>query len=467
VLAGGACLGVITWRRPDLALLTLVALVPLNPVFFARATALGVPTGLAANLSYWKELLVLVLLAKLIKISRTGWLDYVAFGYLGLVALFLVLPLVRLVPSNLIAQLTAAREDAEFVAIFLIARHVPMPDSVAARLERAVIGVGALFGVLAVYSHFFPVEYWLFSVSHLGMGNTYFTTVFGAQTFVRAGMIFGSPVNLAFYLLIPVAIAITRAFSNRRRFWYAAGGAVSAAGVLCTVTRSAILAIPLMLALAMIVARRRVRVAVVFILGVLVLYPLFGSAGVGEGVRAGVDPANSETASHLSALWSGLIRVLANPLGSGLATSGHTAQRFEVLGAITPEDWYLQIGVELGVIGMLLFIALVVLTLRALWQRARARQPQATAALLALTGIAACGIVLHSFEDLGVAITVWALAGIALRPVRLPVEGLSSPGADLKIDAPSAGPARGGARGRDFVAVAAADQGPAPIFDET
>jgi hypothetical protein len=86
---------------------------------------------------------------------------------------------------------------------------------------------------------------------------------------------------------------------------------------------------------------------------------------------------------------------------------------------------------------------------------------------LALTGIAACGIVLHSFEDLGVAITVWALAGIALRPVRLPVEGPSSPGADLKIDAPSAGLAYRGARGRDFVAVAAADQGPAPIFDET
>lgn len=415
VLAVVVALASVTWRRPDLGLLALVALVPLNPLFYARATTLGVPFGLANNLSYWKELILAVLLLKLIRIRSTGWVDYLSLAYLGLVALFILLPYAKVLVLNPIAQMTAAREDAEFVAIFLIARHVPMPDSITPRIEAIILALGAFFAGLGIFSHFFPVDYYMFSARTFGMIDTYFTTVFGGHTLVRAGEIFGNPVNLAFYLLIPIGIAIAGAFSDRAQRWYVVGGALCAAGVLFTVTRSAIFAMPLMVALAMVVSRRKVRVAILLAAGALILFPLFSTAGVGAGISAGIDLSNAETGNHITAVQTGLARVIANPLGSGLATAGHAFQRFGVYGGTITENWYLQIGVELGIIGMLLFIALVLVTLSALWRRARDGQPHATAALCALAGIAACGIVLHSFEDLGVAITVWALAGLALR----------------------------------------------------
>lgn len=80
---------------------------------------------------------------------------------------------------------------------------------------------------------------------------------------------------------------------------------------------------------------------------------------------------------------------------------------------VLPENWYLQIGVELGVAGMAVFIALMITVLQALAARST-KDDAARAAFLCMLALSIAALVLHAFEDSAVAWTVWVLAAIAL-----------------------------------------------------
>ena len=73
---------------------------------------------------------------------------------------------------------------------------------------------------------------------------------------------------------------------------------------------------------------------------------------------------------------------------------------------ITPENWYLQIGIELGFIGMAIFIALTMLII---W-----KLPPTHYALLTFLGISIAALFLHAWEDAAVAYTAWVLVAVAL-----------------------------------------------------
>ncbi len=82
--------------------------------------------------------------------------------------------------------------------------------------------------------------------------------------------------------------------------------------------------------------------------------------------------------------------------------------------AFLPENWYLQVGVELGVIGFTLFIALVVSVIRLLVYSFTRSSFQTLPVFLVFLGISIAALFLHAWEDSAVAYTVWGLAGISL-----------------------------------------------------
>jgi hypothetical protein len=77
------------------------------------------------------------------------------------------------------------------------------------------------------------------------------------------------------------------------------------------------------------------------------------------------------------------------------------------------ENWYLQWGIEMGFTGLILCIAIILLTLvysfRVMMDDAH------SIPALALLGIAVGGVFLHSFEDAAVAYTLWLLLGACVR----------------------------------------------------
>lgn len=72
-----------------------------------------------------------------------------------------------------------------------------------------------------------------------------------------------------------------------------------------------------------------------------------------------------------------------------------------------PENWYLQIGVELGMAGFLLYIVMIAMIL---W---RIRKTDVT--FLAFLGISIAALFLHAWEDAAVAYIVWTMVAVTLR----------------------------------------------------
>jgi O-antigen ligase len=121
------------------------------------------------------------------------------------------------------------------------------------------------------------------------------------------------------------------------------------------------------------------------------------------------DPRAS-TNQHISSFDSGIKVIKDHPLGLGLGTAGpasyHTNQ------PIIPESYYLQIAIETGLLGLLLFFTVIIdLTWQLILNR---RKSYVSGVLGALVGISIVNIVLHGWADATTAIVFWILAGVVV-----------------------------------------------------
>jgi hypothetical protein len=118
--------------------------------------------------------------------------------------------------------------------------------------------------------------------------------------------------------------------------------------------------------------------------------------------------ARGSDAERLRALAAGWRESLAHPLGKGLGTAG-PASHFS-REPIVPENYYLQLAIEIGWAGALLFLGICALLLQKLW-RLRA-QPLAAGLLAAMVGISVVNLFLHGWADSSAALVWWTSAGL-------------------------------------------------------
>lgn len=120
---------------------------------------------------------------------------------------------------------------------------------------------------------------------------------------------------------------------------------------------------------------------------------------------------NGSDSNRIKNAQYGIEKIQAKLQGYGLGTAGpaskNTAQ------PIITENSYLQIGIETGVIGLLLFIATVILTIYALWGQ-RGTVDEAVPLIAALIGLSATNMFLHTWADSATALVLWGLMGYCL-----------------------------------------------------
>ena len=135
--------------------------------------------------------------------------------------------------------------------------------------------------------------------------------------------------------------------------------------------------------------------------------------------------AVSSNAQRGQAIKSAISDVYHHPLGGGIGSAGPASRRNTKGPLKLAEDNYLQIGQEAGVIGMILFIAIIVVAGIELWRR---RQDQLALILLAsLVGLSFVNLVSHAWTDDTLAYIWWGLAGIALAPALVESVPLNRP----------------------------------------
>jgi O-antigen ligase len=115
-----------------------------------------------------------------------------------------------------------------------------------------------------------------------------------------------------------------------------------------------------------------------------------------------------------NSLKSGVRDVVDYPLGGGPGTAGPASFRNGQSPKLA-ENYYLQIGQEVGVTGMILFIGINILVGLELWKRKNEVLPQIL--LASLIGITFVNMLSHAWADDTLCYLWWGFAGIALAPV--------------------------------------------------
>ncbi len=444
VVAYGLALGVVAlaMSRPDLCLLALIVLLPFQGLILAKLWGWGVPVSVAKDLGTWKEALGLAVVFAgarnyIASGRRADAVDRLALAFVGFAALYFFLQpeIVPGAPAATSVRALGFRETAGFVLLMLGARHAPLPPGFARRAAKALLAVGVVVAGAGIYEAVRPdawnrfvvgtMYYTRYQVAVLGtipnnMWNILTHGQIGGGQVIRVGSVFLSPLTCGFYLLISFAVGFERTVRRARFTSGLLPTMIIGAGLLLTETRSAIIGALLIAFLAFRPTagrQRHFRTQVALVLGVLALIAVPAAAASGVLSRFSLlnDSHDVSTQGHVSGFWDGLNVIGSHPLGLGLGTGAGTGQRFQVQGLTIAENNYLEVGDELGVVAMILFVALTLGLIRQLHRFARARDdPLVTAAWAAAAGLAVGAWFLQTWSDFSVSWTFWCLAGAML-----------------------------------------------------
>jgi O-Antigen ligase len=421
-------------RKPVWALQVLIVGLALHNVVMALLWRSGVRGTELTVVAAWKDVLLVVALVLVLPNIRRPLLvaDWLALGFGALVILYGLLPQSWLGGgATHKGVLYAARHDLLPVGAYFLGRGLQLTDRERARLCHTVLATAAFvaaLGLIDVYA--VPLSFWRHAsgwfsdqlgLTYTGLSGLPENFVYNAGNgvvFRRLTSTFLSPLATSYLLLVALF------FIPIRRRWGPPLALLLFAALLWTHSRSALLALVVVL-LVRAVLHRSVRpllwVVVVAAVGLAFVKSYDHLAPrthftatelktqeriAKEHPRASNDATSaneSSTSEHLASLRDGAHTVLHHPWGFGLGNSGVTAARTHVA-VKAGESTYTELGVETGLLGMLLFIAWSLGVLRLTIQR----RMWVGAAFLAVLVL---GLQTDVIGVPWIAVTVWAFAG--------------------------------------------------------
>jgi len=437
------------WRRPLVALYLFVVGLALHNAAMAALYAAGVRGSTLTAITAWKEILLAVALARVIRDAvrerrlpfRPGIVDWLALSFGLLACVYALIPQSTLGGlANHHAVALALRHDVVPVGAYFLGRALVIGRDDLRRIAWTLLGTAgfvAALGIVDVYA--VPIGWWrtngVVDYFHKHLGYDYHGTgglpenfiynVGGDKPFLRRLVsTFLSPLASAYLMVVALLLA------PRRRVAIPLA-VVAFAGLLFTFSRSSLVALAVgLVALAALRRRPRDLVAAVVVIGVAIgwahVFPKIAPTGhftkkdlQFQHSHAGSSSANFSPTSanepslheHWQALKDGVRTMVQHPQGYGLGNVGQTASRTK-----TPpkagESNYTELGVELGVLGALLWIAW---GLAVFWGLVRAHAALVAAAFAAILALA---VQTDVIGDPWVAYCVWGLAGAMLLKTR-------------------------------------------------
>lgn len=454
---------VVVWRRPLLGLYAYVVGLALHNAVFMLLFTAGAEGWQLTVAQAWKEILLAVVLARVVRDAsraralpfRPGALDAGALAFAATAVVYALLPQDLLGGSaGTKAELYALRHHLLPVAAFLAGRALVPGKEELRRLAALALGVAAAVAAVGL------VEEYAVSLGAwrtLGAADYFrdqldFSSYTGPAglpenwalnssegVFRRLVSTFLSPLGSAY--LFVVALLVAGAGVLRGRLVALASLAIFA-GLLFTFTRSALLALAgglVVLALALRRPAPLAAAAVVVAAGVgfAAAFPSVApetrffpediaiqeqiaeeKGGLPEGNPVEVGFSDPSSKSHLAELERGVSSLRRHLGGYGPGNSGQTALRFGVESR-AGESVYLELGADLGVPGLLFWLAFTALVLVGLVQRAwtaGGSDERRLSAALCAAGAALCAIAVLSdvWGNPWNTYVFWWLAGSAL-----------------------------------------------------
>ena len=430
-----------TERVPRWALYGFVALLPLHNLVMALLWDVGVRDLALDAVSAWKELLLAVALAVVVwrrrgipfKATAADWL---ALAYAAFVVLYALIPQDWLGgEASARGILYGVRHDLTPVACYFLGRGLTLSGRDRERIGWLILAVAAAvaaWGLVDIYAvslqtwrdsgvpGWFAEQLGLEYRGLSGLPENWIYNPGDERPLRRLVSTFLSPLATAYLLLAAILVGTT---VRRRSRWLPALTGLLAIGLLFTYSRTTIAALALGL-VALGYALRSwwpVGAAVVLLAAAFFFVRSYEEIGPDtrftpaelEIQRAGgqqestsgdpFSPTESSFDSHLDSLRDGIETVVEHPQGYGVGNAGVTAKRTG--GEIKAgESTYTELGVELGLLGMLAFVA---------WNLSLARLLLRKEAWLGATLVAVLALAVQT-DVIGVhwlAFVLWTLAG--------------------------------------------------------
>jgi O-antigen ligase len=416
----------ILWFNAAIISLVLILL----PFHAFTVTVAGYFLSYKEVFSAWKEVLVLLLAFSSfyiwLKNKKTLPFDIVNICVLIIIGLSLAISLIN--RDWHVAMLIGLKTNIVPLVLFLCAQIAAnlFNDK---KLKQLILIPAALVTVIALLQPFIFSPNFLQSI---GYGSPSANGVILAGQYIessantiRAFSTLGGPNQLGAYLLVPTLI--TAAFFISKRNWkYLVLTLFFTAGVFVSYSRSAWIGLVCgILVLIGLKLPKKVRIASFGIVSVfiglvllLLLLPnrcivsnvlpkslIHGSCESGQ--LAGSDQQRIESQK------AGFKAIIARPLGYGLGSAGPAS--FYNQKPLITESWYLQIAIETGIIGLILYIVLFVALARDFLLRSISNTSNnvwPSAMLAVLVSISVAALFLHTWTDSTLALVAMSLFGI-------------------------------------------------------
>jgi hypothetical protein len=442
---------VAVWGRPVVALFLFLVGLALHNAVMAALYGAGVRGSTLTAITAWKEIVLAVALGRVLwdawraRALPFAWgaVDSLALGFAALCVVYALIPQSALGGhAGHRAVALGLRHDVVPVGAYFLGRSLALTRRDWRSLAWTLLGVApavAAWGLIDAYA--ISIAWWRSSAAvpyfhkHLGydyhgtggLPENFIYNVGGDKPFLRRLVSsFLSPLASGYLFVVALLVAATR------RRPAIALSVVVLAGLLWTFSRSSLVA--LASALVVLAALRR---SVVLLGGAAVViavaiawahvFPHIGPTGrftqadlTYQHQHAGKGPSGSFSAvsenepslhEHWTSLKDGVRTVVHHPEGYGLGNVGQVASRTDTK-LLAGESNYTELGVELGIVGSLLWTAWGLALFLGLVRARAFRVCAAFAAVLALA------VQTDVIGDPWVAYCVWALAGAALLRTR-------------------------------------------------
>jgi O-antigen ligase len=377
--------------------------------------------GHQALIQSWKELLAVIIVALSLTIilkdpQRLQRFRNPLFYFIGgFIAIGLLVTLIA--RPNLTAAIFGIKTDIEFLVLFgvafLVAERKPLTS-----MTKIILVTSALVAVIGILLSFVLAPDFL-KLFGYGPNTILPYRLIGPQSFgIRTPSTLGGPNQFGAFLILPLCLSVAM-MVKRWRWWQIPLTLVLVGGIAVSYSRSAWLgaAIGVLMILLALVRSKRALLVIVIILGVIGTSAIYFSFNTIKNsdlsyylLHQSTDAqySSNSTTQHETAFSLALTTLKRHPWGFGLGSSGPASFHGGV--ANIPENYYLQLALETGVIGLLAFLGIIgVLGWRLF--RERHRSLIALALFGALVGLSVENLFLHGWADSSTAFVFWIMAG--------------------------------------------------------
>lgn len=439
---------VFIYKKPLLGIAVLIALLPFHAFLVSSARHFLNPSPLASFLiSAWKEIVIVVLFLKVfLNYLKDKKFPFTIYWIDKFIFVFFILAFVSIFIGkvSLAQAIWGAKYDLEFLALYLIIRSFLITQTQIKTLLKifiAVLLISVTFGFFQIF--ILPADF-LVSFGYspipavtakLDPGDK-IPAIWNDFGLNRAFSFFSGPNNFGFYLVVALIILVSLALyqKNQKLKNLLMIASILVAFILAqTFSRSAWLGGALALLILIILAFRKKEFKVAFLtimLGLVVIASIFSRVNLFErkwfekivlhGRITEAGEMTGSTSAHLKSYKSAYRLILEYPLGIGMGRVNAAAVKFK--NGYSVENWYLQIALEVGILGFLAFLGIIFFYLQNIFSNLREKiysssnfyQGLVLGVFLSLLALSVTGLFIPVWFDSSMTLTFWILAGITM-----------------------------------------------------